>query len=782
MRWFVKLLLVALGAGSIQGCKPRKDSSTKSASTDGSCRYDVPNATSSALLSVVDENLNLFLAGGTSAPQVDAKLSSETTRLSSRDPGLKNKLDQMAYDYAQAKIAERAMPIGIKAAAGYEMTQADFNFLAKLQVANPQRYLAYVKNSFQPSYNCLARFGVKADAQGKWDFTNSKISRPVIAANSCLSSALALFFGVNVAATDRLGSTEALVLGDTVISSCQEYTPRSRKDWESSVNRNLDLFKTELSAFLTASGAGSTYSAWMKGAYSDYSGTKPHEMSKDGSYNAMLKYRDMLKCLGVSRQLIISLNDVMSSALKIDARNIQGGIDKLDTAQKAAIAAPVIPLVIYGAPLVAGAATGSSFIAAGTASASATMALLPMAFGGGLAAINSTIDYVGHGGNWLCNFQEQFAVAGSGSMLTAPFLATIPVGPALLGGSATYLTASATVGTRVYGASNILVALGFTGAMGYNGVNEIKQCRVMLKRSFELSKAARNQNDVNEAQSLLTEASKLCAAGGVDIGFAISGGLKLVTESRATLKNIEEVVTAEAKAKLKAEELASVEATIKQQSENLKAFNDTKLYAPGNGENFSKLPEGLPADYVPGLEAIRALMRDKGKVFELIQKLELETLKLSKEKGIERVEALKEILSKYEAEGGFKPVIELENKSYSSKDWMDMLSEGALFLDVTFADKGRGGSRHGQDTHRVQWAAVMMYMKENPVKFIKTPVEYFKMMGNRDVHKNLNWDGTGRNGGDTTWSPFFDSFEKNFSSPEWFRDQHPLWPGLGQWF
>lgn len=758
----VTIILQFVIASSISGCKARKkNSATKS--TDESCNYNDLNANSNKLLSQTTGLFDQFYSQSISRDQADAEIRAAIAANSSSEDD-RRQLAWVALNFGQMRLSEKVLPIVLKNIAGYGATADELKFLSRLDLPNPQRYIEMVSMQYEKYYRCVETAGLRIAPNGNWDFSKSNLSVQSIAANSCLKTAMNLFFGGTIATERSLQTNEAIVIGENVVSSCKDYSVRSKGQWNQDVNRNLDGFKVELSNFLSASGAGSSYSEWMKGRYRDYAGTRPHEIEKDGSYNAMLKYRDMLRCLGVNSELMSALGEVMAAALKIDAANIQAGIAKLNSAEMAAVAAPIIPLVIYAAPIIGGSMVGTT-LGATIGVTSAKMALLPIAFGSAISIINTSIDTVGHGGSWMCKFGEELATSGSGSLIMAPFMASLPIAPALVGGGTAYISSSAMMGTTVYGASNIVLALGFIGKMGYGGITEIQQCRATLTKAHALNKSAVNQNDVNEVNILLTEATKQCVSGGIDIAFAVSGGVALGT------------IKTKVKIEIKTEKDLGISQAVK-----LSEFtaNSDK---PTGGPLFQKLPEGLPADYIPGLNAIRELMRNKTTVFKLMQALESEVFARAQKEKIANYDALVKILAETEQKNGFKPAVDLQPKPFTSVEWMQMLSEGALFRDINFTDAARKGQPHGRDTHRIQWNVVMRFMEMSPQKFGgKTPVELFKMLGDVPVSEKLNWENTGRTGGQSIWSPFFDSFERNFSSPEWFRSQHEMWPGLGDWY
>jgi len=112
-----------------------------------------------------------------------------------------------------------------------------------------------------------------------------------------------------------------------------------------------------------------------------------------------------------------------------------------------------------------------------------------------------------------------------------------------------------------------------------------------------------------------------------------------------------------------------------------------------------------------------------------------------------------------------------------------MLKGGAMFKDTAFKSKLRVGGQHGYETHRLQWNLVMREMAAHPEKFgeVSQASDYFKFLGEIDSGA-LDWKLSGIENNRTAWFQLFDSNELNFSCPEFFRDQHSYFPGLGRWY
>lgn len=200
-------------------------------------------------------------------------------------------------------------------------------------------------------------------------------------------------------------------------------------------------------------------------------------------------------------------------------------------------------------------------------------------------------------------------------------------------------------------------------------------------------------------------------------------------------------------------------------------------------QKFTALPDGVSAKVQPGLDSIRRLFADQQRVTKLMQDFEAEVVGRTLRTGEPLNVSRENILARSEALNGFKPVVELPVKSYDKPEWRAMLKEGALFKDTAFKDANRQGSRHGYETHRLQWHLVMREMAARPESFgkVEQASDLFKFIGAVD-DAALDWKKTGVSYNQTAWYQLFDSNEKNFSSPEFFRDQHRHFPGLGGWY
>lgn len=213
---------------------------------------------------------------------------------------------------------------------------------------------------------------------------------------------------------------------------------------------------------------------------------------------------------------------------------------------------------------------------------------------------------------------------------------------------------------------------------------------------------------------------------------------------------------------------------------------------PGGGapdeigpSTFSTMPTG-DLRHREALQGALTFLNDKARVFARLQALEIEVTEAARAAGVTAEEILPKLLADIEARNGFKPAIDLPPQVLNGAEWSAMLRGGALFNDVNFKDKDRGGNQHAELTHRLQWTVLMMEMAANPKAFagpdgqVASAADMFVELGRkRDV--KLDWSQTGYGGQKLLWFALFDSFDKAFTSPEAMRRTHDHWPGIGKW-
>jgi len=132
-------------------------------------------------------------------------------------------------------------------------------------------------------------------------------------------------------------------------------------DYKKQVSDMTQKFKNETQTYINASKSAASYTNLMTGRVTQMVGlgrgengkTAP-EIDKEKSYERMSQLSDDLtKRLGVQPETAKELNLSMQEALKLDNKNLEKGITKLNSATAAAIAAPAVPLIMAAAPLAA---------------------------------------------------------------------------------------------------------------------------------------------------------------------------------------------------------------------------------------------------------------------------------------------------------------------------------------------------------------------------------------------------------------------------------------------
>ena len=195
------------------------------------------------------------------------------------------------------------------------------------------------------------------------------------------------------------------------------------------------------------------------------------------------------------------------------------------------------------------------------------------------------------------------------------------------------------------------------------------------------------------------------------------------------------------------------------------------------------------------VQRIKEIFEDPEYMLRMTRLMEREVMIRADSSGKPRDTAFFEMLNEWESGGGFGPVANIEKRIYSFNEWHQMLQQGALFHDVALNDANRQYTSfpHGQETHRVQWNIIMRDMRLHPEFYadqqIARPVDLFIAIA-KTSNNYLDWNGTGyRPFGKQAqftsyWDALFDtdSTYKNFSSPEFVRPTHHLWPSVGSWY
>lgn len=208
------------------------------------------------------------------------------------------------------------------------------------------------------------------------------------------------------------------------------------------------------------------------------------------------------------------------------------------------------------------------------------------------------------------------------------------------------------------------------------------------------------------------------------------------------------------------------------------ALKEAELVARFKDQTRTSLPEWNGPGQMPYRGSFRQILstfEEPVKSARLMQSLEAEVMELAARRKILPQEALEQVLRRGEQAGGFKPAVKLEPRAYTDAEFHDMLQKGSLFQDPTFLNKA-----HGVQTHRIQWNLVMRDMELNPKAYalpdgsMPRPVDLFTTMGTDSFTASVQ--------GKTVWGTLFDSFNSNFTQPEFVKPAiDSIWKGVGTW-
>jgi hypothetical protein len=492
-----------------------------------------------AVRAAIDQTLASYLSGKIEANDATAAVSDAIEDAAGGDTDAAVKLGSIGAIYTEALVSQIIRGQQLAVLSG-RASGPDFDLIHSLGLTADD--FNEELQEMRPHWNCLAAEGVSLKQDGTITFIGSKVSSQRVAASSCLRDAVDYFFVVVAR-----HPADAITVNDEVIQNCAGFSPTTRANWEANVKRNVANFGRELQSFLRQTGNLTSYSSLMEGSASwilgeSSSAGAPAGIGIKGAYDAANKIRNNLECLGVPFQMRQELRNMMMAANEIEQKNIASGLGKLRAAETAAYAAPFIPLAIYSAPLVAGAVLPGTTAAVTAGSTSATLALVPFAFGSGLSVVNAAIDTGFNGGNFFCKLGEEFLMQGAGALTTAPFLAALPVATTSGGAAIGYVGQAGELST-IYGIQvlNSIAGLAFTVNGLATGSQELLACRASLVDAQNLAQSARIDTDVAAVDARLAEAVKQCASGGFNIASTVAAArsqYQQIRELRALAQNI----------------------------------------------------------------------------------------------------------------------------------------------------------------------------------------------------------------------------------------------------
>lgn len=195
------------------------------------------------------------------------------------------------------------------------------------------------------------------------------------------------------------------------------------------------------------------------------------------------------------------------------------------------------------------------------------------------------------------------------------------------------------------------------------------------------------------------------------------------------------------------------------------------------------LPSGLSEREAQFFGGIFRTLRDRGRVFDLIQMVVQDI----QHRSIESV--------LIDVEQRFGLTVEIVLAQLTADEWRALLSDGKTFVDLAgahlalhVADEMRpraGHWQHGQMSHRFQLHLILRDMALRPDFYGGTSdfLALYKRMGDEAFCERLDWSMTGLRSGRDLFFILFDSPENNGSSPGFYSEYaQEYWPELAQFF
>ena len=402
-------------------------------------------------------------------------------------------------------------------------------------------YLADAATLFAPAVKTLGSAGATYDVRSGWNLENFKFR----ANDAALGSAVAMVFGSKVLGELRDGDrTTALDIEGWIALPPQsggEIAMTSRAHWESGIQDSLRRFSRDTDEFIRASRESATYWNLMTGRLIEIFGgerghqgrTAPENAAAESMKRLLQVRNNLVQRRGVGPGLARALNDTMQTLNQIEAQQLEAGLKKLKAAERAAIAAPFIPVVIYAAPY-AGGLVGPAF--AGTVGASsAAAALTPLAMAYGSAALRATIAVTVEGRPADCMFYEALVERGSAAMFQAPFAAAMPPGGALLARGTAIVSNGQVFASTALGVINVSLAVVGVGTGTAAGVSGFVQCRDGLLQ-FEKEVNASGSGSPS-AMARLAETIQQCTESGIQIAQTSVSATRLTGATIEAIRN-----------------------------------------------------------------------------------------------------------------------------------------------------------------------------------------------------------------------------------------------------
>lgn len=547
-----RILVLALISVLVAYCKPVqqpesvvKADRSASGQDGGNCRNLLTEPEEIRILEFASELANETFTGKISSDARDK-------RIDERIYGTPQGMKRNAVRYAVAKAMELSasawvLPRAIAYATNKNLSASDLNALKAMGVDKEyaDAYMADVGNYFAKPYKAMQEFGFKMTVDRGWALAADEatdMSLEKVRKDPKFISAFILFFGADLTSKLLSDDRDEVIFADGVAITPAEKGNLSlypKAVWERRVKEKLKSIEREAEAFMRASKETNSYSNRMKGRVLEWFGierghngkTAP-EIEMESTYKALLVHiKSLREHYGVGKDMRDKLFALMTTLNNIDLQNIKVGIQKLNTAMAAAIAAPFVPIVIWAAPYAGALALGEAW-APIIAASSAKMALLPMAFAAGTSAIAAGIRTSTLGGGFFCNFYEQFTDRGANALIAAPFMAAVPV--VLSGGAgATTLASGSICAQTSYGVLNLGLSVGAIGMMTKSGISGLNACYDQVQSANK----AGEEGNMDLVNVHAEKAYQTCTEAGIDLGFAIASAGKLTMQSYEAIRS-----------------------------------------------------------------------------------------------------------------------------------------------------------------------------------------------------------------------------------------------------
>jgi hypothetical protein len=520
-------------------CKPRatpSESQLASSSTT-SCSNALIKSQDKALVKEIAEIQKDYFSGKISLVSQRAQID----RVVQAGGGLKSGAGLAASKTLEASAASIVIPAALEFDPDLDLSPALIYALRGVGVdpVFAYAYVAMMHERLKAPAAALIAEGAAYDAEKGWQLTNVKLNAEQVKKNSKLRTAIAYFFSPQIlTSVEDETRSEAIFAGNFVLlppDAEGHIATTSRSEWDETTERYLSMFKRDAETFIRATRQANTYGNLMKGRLVQiFGGERGHEgktapeIEAESSYKGLVHAINKLRAQGVGEKLRTQLVTAQKILVDLEGESIKEGLSKLDSAQKAAIAVPFIPIAIWVAPY-AGALMGPQW-APVIANAATTAAAMPLAFSVGSVAVSTTLHIAAGNTEYACDAYEQFVTRASGGLYAAAYAAWTPVIVATTAGTAAIAIPGAPAAATTYGVINLALASKSLVGMISSGVTGAKECLSEIEKVK--GSASVSLDTVNAAAG---EALETCVTAGIDLGFAIVSTANFTAEAYEAL-------------------------------------------------------------------------------------------------------------------------------------------------------------------------------------------------------------------------------------------------------